>query len=198
MSPLMPLTLPMLLVPLWEHREVVHVNSSWVRKKIILAWSWSASCHRALHRISEWLNCSYLGAQGLLGHRSSVCSQGPAAVPLRQSQGVSKHCCCASEKCSSVLLLKDSLLKYVPSGDALEIWGWYTRIRCICQTVTSPFVHRMRCGRVLGAPLQADGWTQVGDPWAGAVTKRPMSISFPRRISACSVDIFLWSSGVKW
>lgn len=74
MSPLMPLTLPMLLVPLWEQREVAHVNSSWVRKKIILAWSCSASCHRALCRL-QWVAELFLSGSSGAPRSQELCLQ---------------------------------------------------------------------------------------------------------------------------
>lgn len=47
----------------------------------------------ALPRLQGAAELSYLK-----GHRSSVCSQGPATVPLRQGQDLSKQCCSTSEK----------------------------------------------------------------------------------------------------
>lgn len=52
----------------------------------------SALCHQALPRLQGAAELSYLK-----GPWSSVCNQGSATVPLRQSQDLSKQCCCTSE-----------------------------------------------------------------------------------------------------
>lgn len=174
-----------------EKRKAAHVNcNSWGRWNILAGGFVPTGTSQAARSSWAVLPKGSLQFAIKVQHYCSLTSKpGSIQTVLLHFWESAALCCCWKQPAQMYSL---GMLR----GLQRAAWGhgtWGRQVRCTQRSSGRSWQLPLW---LLSDPL----WLRVEQlhPWAGSITEVPSSIEHPGRLCACSVDISLWSSLVKW